>query len=114
MLTLLMAALYFMLDWILRLILEAAFGIVAQPHSQAVPAAATSAGPDDDVETEAALAPVGEATKDKSASGGRLDLERMKGPLRTALRLALVVLLFFWTLDIWNVDLPVGRRWSGP
>ena len=42
MLTLLMAAPYFMLDWILRLMLEAAFGIVAQPHSQAVPAAAAS------------------------------------------------------------------------
>jgi small-conductance mechanosensitive channel len=108
-LTLLMVALYFMLDWILRLMLEAAFGILAQPHSQAVPAAATSDGPDDDVETEAALPPAGEATKDKSASGGRLDLNRMKGPLRTALRLALAVLLFFWTLDIWNIDLPIGE-----
>jgi small-conductance mechanosensitive channel len=33
----------------------------------------------------------------------------MKGPLRTALRLALAVLLFFWILDIWNVDLPIGE-----
>ncbi|MEJ2753143.1 MAG: hypothetical protein P8169_10795, partial [Chloroflexota bacterium] len=79
MLTLLMVALYFMLDWILRLMLEAAFGIVAQPQTQAVPAAAASDGPDDDVDTEAALPPAGEATKDKSASGGRLDLDRMKG-----------------------------------
>ncbi len=110
MLTLLMVALYFMLDWILRLMLEAAFGIVAQPHSQTVPAAATSDGPDDNVEIEAALPPAGEATKDKSASGGRLDLDRMKGPLRTALRLAMAVLLFFWTLDIWNIDLPIGEK----
>jgi len=110
MLTLLMVALYFMLDWILRLMLEAAFGIVAQPHSQAVPAAAASDGTEDDVETEAALPPAGEISMDKSADGGRLDLNRMKGPLRTALRLALAVLLFFWTLDIWNVDLPVGEE----
>ncbi len=109
MLTLLMVALYFMLDWILRLMLEAAFGIMAQPQAQPLPAAATSDGPEDDVETEAALPPAGEATKDKSASGGRLDLDRMKGPLRTALRLALAVLLFFWILNIWNVDLPIGE-----
>ena len=48
----------------------------------------------------------GETSKDKAATGGRLDLDRMKGPLRTALRLALAVLLFFWILDIWNIDLP--------
>ena len=109
MLTLLMVPLYFMLDWILRLVLEAAFGMVDQPQEQPVLAAATSDGVEDEVETEAAPSPAGEATMDKSASGGRLDLDRMKGPLRTALRLALAVLLFFWTLDIWNVDLPIGE-----
>jgi small-conductance mechanosensitive channel len=82
---------------------------VAQPQAQPVRAEATSDGPEDDVETEAALPPAGEATTEKSASGGRLDLERMKGPLRTALRLALAVLLFFWILNIWNVDLPIGE-----
>ncbi len=40
MLTLLMVPLYFMLDWILRLMLEAAFGIVEQPKEQPVPAEA--------------------------------------------------------------------------
>jgi len=113
MLTLLMVPLYFLLDWILRLMLEAAFGLVAepqeQPQKQPVSAAATSDGLDEDLETEAAPAPTGEASMDKAASGGRLDLDRMKGPLRTALRLALAVLLFFWILDIWNVDLPIGE-----
>ena len=47
--------------------------------------------------------------KTKSAQRGQLDLERMKGPLRAALRLALAVLLFFWILDIWHIDLPVGE-----
>ena len=109
-LTLLMVPLYFMLDWILRLMLAAAFGIVEQPREQPVPAAATSVGPEDAVETEAIPAPAGEASKDKSAPGGPLDLERIKGPLRSALRLALAVLLFFWILDIWNVDLPIGEE----
>jgi small-conductance mechanosensitive channel len=109
-LTLLMVALYFMLDWILRLMLAAAFGVVEQPKEQPVPAEAISDGPQDAVETEAATAPAGEASKDKSAPAGPLDLERMKGPLRSALRLALAVLLFFWILKIWNVDLPIGRE----
>jgi small-conductance mechanosensitive channel len=108
-LTLLMIPLYFMLDWILRLMLEAAFGIVEQPQEQLAPVAADSDEPIDDIETEPASAPTGAASKDKSAPGGRLDLERMKDPLRTALRLALAVLLFFWILDIWNVDLPIGE-----
>ena len=101
-LTLLMIPLYLMLDWILRLILEAAFGIVEQNDEQTVPAAATSGEPEDEVETEAA--------EDKSAPAGRLDLNRMKGPLRTALRLALAVLLLIWTLAIWNLDLPIGEE----
>jgi len=109
-LTLLMVPLYFMLDWILRLMLEAAFGIVDQPQEQPAPAAATSDGPEDDAETEAAPSPDGEALKDEEATGGRLDLNRMKGPLRTALRLSLAALLFFWILDIWNVDLPIGKE----
>ena len=109
-LTLLMVPLYFLLDWILRLMLEAAFGMVKQPEAQPAPAEAISDGPEDDFETEASRQTAGEASKDKSAAGGHLDLDRMKGPLRSALRLALAALLFFWTLDIWNVDLPVGEE----
>jgi small-conductance mechanosensitive channel len=109
-LTLLIIPLYFLLDWILRLMLEAAFGIVDQPQEQPVPAAATSDGPEDDGETEAAQPFAGEPSKDEEATGGRLDLNRMKGPLRTALRLSLAALLFFWILDIWNVDLPIGEE----
>jgi small-conductance mechanosensitive channel len=105
-LTLLMIPLYFMLDWILRLMLEAAFGIVEQP----VPAAAASDAPEDDIETEADRPDAEEVAEDKAANGGRLDLERMKGPLRAALRIALAVLLIFWILGIWDVDLPIGEE----
>jgi len=109
-LTLLMVPLYFMLDWILRLVLEAAFGLVEQPEKQPAPAAAKSEDPEDDVETEAAQPVAGETAMDKSASDGRLNLDRMKGGLRTALRLALAVLLFFWIFKIWNVDFPIGEE----
>ncbi|MGA9536287.1 MAG: mechanosensitive ion channel family protein [Desulfobacterales bacterium] len=108
-LTLLMVLLYFMLDWILRLILEAALGTVKQSQEQPVIAEAASDGPEDDIEAGAAPSPVGEASDKKSYLGWRLDLDRMKGPLRAALRLSLAVLLFFWVLDIWNVDLPIGE-----
>ncbi|MGB5749492.1 MAG: mechanosensitive ion channel family protein [Desulfobacterales bacterium] len=109
MLTLLMVPLYFLLDWILRLMLEAAFGLVAEPKEQPVPAEETSDGPEDNGEAEAAQPVAGETSKDKAATGRRLDLDRMKGPLRTTLRLALAVLLFFWILNIWDVNLPIGE-----
>jgi small-conductance mechanosensitive channel len=109
-LTLLMIPLYFMLDWLLRLILEAAFGIVEQPEEQAVPAEATADEPEDEIETDADRLEADEAAEDKSAPAGRLDLNRMKGPLRGALRLALAVLLLIWTLDIWNINLPIGEE----
>ena len=73
-------------------------------------AEATSEGPEDDLQTEATPPSAGETAKDTSASGGHLNLDRMKSPLSTALRLALAALLFFWTLDIWNVDLPIGEE----
>jgi small-conductance mechanosensitive channel len=107
-LTLLMIPLYLMLDWLLRLILEGAFGIVEQPEEEPIPSEAASDASEDDIEAEADRQPAREAAEDQSTTGRRLDLDRMKGPLRTALRLSLAVLLFFWTLDIWNVDLPIG------
>jgi small-conductance mechanosensitive channel len=109
-LTLLMVPLYFLLDWILRLMLEAAFGIVAQPVVQPVPTEASSAEPEADDGSENAPPAAGKSATDKSASGGRLELDRMKRPLRTALRLALAALLFFWTLSIWNVDFQIGEE----
>ena len=47
-----MVPLYFLMDWILRLMLEAAFGMVKQPAAQPAPAEAISDGPEDDIETE--------------------------------------------------------------
>jgi small-conductance mechanosensitive channel len=112
-LTLLIIPLYFILDWVLRLMLEAAFGIVEQPEEQPVPAEQTSDASEDEVDAEAAGHPAGETSKSEAAAGGRLDLDRMKGPLRTALRLALAVLLLFWILDIWGISLPIGEAVVG-
>ena len=59
-------------------------------------------------QTEGAQPSGDKNSKNKSAHGGRLELDRMKGPLRTALRLAFAVLLFFWILNIWGIPLPIG------
>jgi small-conductance mechanosensitive channel len=49
----------------------------------------------------------------KPAPAERLEIGRMKSPLRTALRLALALLLFFWTMGIWGFSLPIGERVIG-
>jgi len=107
--TLLMVPLYFLLDWILRMILEAAFGLVEETKEQLAPAEASA----DELEDDHVAAPLAEASSDtaeqKSKLGVRLELHHMKGPLRTALRLALAVLLFFWILQIWGISLPIGE-----
>jgi small-conductance mechanosensitive channel len=108
-LTLLMIPLYFMLDWILRLMLETVLGIARHPEARAMPAEAPSADQVDDDASEVAR-PVDSATAEEtSANGQRLDLERMKGPLKFALRLSLAALLFFWILKIWSIGFPVGE-----
>jgi small-conductance mechanosensitive channel len=108
-LTLLMVPLYFLMDWILRLILEKAFGLVADNQAKPVPAEASSIQLEDDAVSAAASPTVSEAPETQPARHGQLDLDRLKGPLRAALRMALAMLLFFWILDIWHVDLPVGE-----
>ncbi len=109
-LTLLMVPLYFMLDWILCSILNAAFGIVDQPQGPRKPAEAKSGGLQDEAGAAAPPPAAGQAAGAKAGPGARLDLDRMKGPLRTALRLALATLLFLWTLNIWKISLPVGEE----
>ena len=108
-LTLLVVPLFFLLDWILRLIMEAAFGIVGENKTQPVPAETSAAESEYDDMAKAAKPPATEIPDAKPDQVGRLELDRMKGPLRTALRLALAALLLFWTLDIWGISLPIGE-----
>jgi len=108
-LTLLMVPLYFLLDWILRLILEAAFGIVEQNKAEPVAAEDSSTKREDDDVYEAAQTVPDETVEVEPARRGQLELDRMKGPLRSALRLALAAMLFFWMLNIWGISLPIGE-----
>jgi small-conductance mechanosensitive channel len=101
--------LYFLLDWILRLILEAAFGMVAENKTQPATANASTTEEKDDGGSEDAQPTADKSPEPKPAQSGHLELDRMKGPLRSALRLALAALLFFWTLSIWDVDFRLGE-----
>jgi len=109
-LTLLMVPLYFLMDWILRLILDKAFGIVQVNNTQALPAEASPAEPAGEGVPEDAPATDAETAKTRPAQASHLDLDRMKGPLRAGLRIALAALLFIWTLKIWGVSLPIGQE----
>jgi small-conductance mechanosensitive channel len=112
-LTLLMVPLYFLMDWILRLILEAAFGIVKVDEVQPVPAEASSAESAAEGASEEVQPTEDQPSEAKPAQAHHLDLDRMKGPLRAALRIALAALLLIWTLKIWGISLPIGQEVVG-
>ncbi|HSO19588.1 MAG TPA: hypothetical protein VLT88_09035, partial [Desulfosarcina sp.] len=107
--TLLMVVLYFLMDWLLRLMLEAAFGIVEKPPASSLPKAAQPVDSKEFSELDGGPPAAEETAADQPSPAGRLDLERMKGPLRTALRLALATLVSFWILKIWGVEVSIGE-----
>ena len=108
-LTLLMVPLYFLLDWLLRLILEAAFGIMDHPEQlPGLPQRATSEVHDAG-EKSPEPSPENKIAVEASAVPAGMDFDRLKGGIRIGLRLALAALLVFWTLDIWNIRFEVGQ-----
>jgi small-conductance mechanosensitive channel len=107
-LTLLMIPLYFLLDWLLRQVLQAAFGVVEKPEPPAHPAppqAAAEAGGGDGA--QAAGTPQMASKHAPPAVG--LELGKMKRVIRNGLRLALAALLFFWVLDIWHLQFEIAE-----
>lgn len=98
-----------MLDWILCLMLEVVFGIVVQFQEQLVFVEEKFDDFEDIVEIEIVVLFKGEVLKKKFVFGGCLEFDCMKGLLCIVLCLVLVVLLFFWILDIWNIDFFIGE-----
>lgn len=99
--TLLMVPLYFLLDWVLKQILNTLFGFVA---TQGAEVAAELPPPPiaDDNDEEATEFP--EATLVKS-----FEFNRMRSIIRSGLRVALAVLFAVWVLNIWGLELTMGR-----
>ena len=109
-LTLLMLPLYFLLDWILRLILKAAFDIVETPQEAPAVAVAEPALAEGDGQVEATGEETPAGGPEPQAQEGRLELGRMKQALHTGLRIALAALLVFWIFKIWGVEFQIGEK----
>jgi len=106
--TLLIIPLYFLLDWILRRILEVAFGIVQKPDD---PGATAQTAKNVDLGA-AAENESGDAAANTVAEPApkRLDIGRLRKIVRGGLRVALAFLMFFWVMRIWGVELKVGQE----
>ena len=106
--TLLIIPLYFLLDWILRRILEVAFGIVQKPDD---PGSAVQTAKNTDLGATA-----GNESGDAAANTvaepavNRLDIGRLRKIVRGGLRVALAFLVFFWIMRIWGVELKIGQE----
>jgi len=104
--TLLLIGLYFLLDWLLKQILEAAFGLAGKPDAASLVFRSAGAAVAEDV---AENTPAKEEIPDKDPPIVRVDVDRMKTVVRNGLRIALAALIAFWILRLWGVELAVGR-----
>ena len=106
--TLLIIPLYFLLDWILRRILEAAFGIVQKPDDLG----ATSQTAKNTDLGAAAGNESGDAAANTVAepAANRLDIGRLRKIVRGGLRVALAFLMMFWIMRIWGVEFKIGQE----
>ena len=106
--TLLIIPLYFLLDWILRQILEAAFGIVQNHDDLKAPARSTEGldlNATAEKETDSTV-----ANTVAEPAANRLDIGRLRKIVRGGLRVALAFLMFFWVMRIWGVELKIGEE----
>jgi len=116
--TLLIIALYLLLDWILRQILKVAFGIARQPGDFKTVIVTNALEEAQSSPNETDSSPADETSKERSedekeevpaTATGKLDINRMQRVLRGSLRIALAASMFFWIMSIWGIELPVGR-----
>jgi small-conductance mechanosensitive channel len=105
--TLLLIALYLLLDWILRQVLNVAFGIAEKPDDlkNAVKSAAVGDQIDEDADKDAELPLDTESEETKKSP---LSISRMQRVLRAGLRIALAAATFFLILRVWGIVLPLG------
>ncbi len=117
--TLLIIALYLLLDWTLRQILRVAFGISQKPNDlkhaiQRIETDETTSASD-----ESGSTPTGEIKDEQQQEepeeapktvAGNVNIDRIKRVLRTGLRIALAASMFFWIMSVWGVELPVGKE----
>jgi len=119
--TLLIIPLYFLLDWLLRQILSVVFGIASNPEDLNRAVAFAGSG-----ETDSAL-DTGKESFDSPANPedsnsespiddteskvtkGHLDVSRLNRIIGGGLRIALALSIFLYLLEIWGIDVELGR-----
>jgi small-conductance mechanosensitive channel len=99
---LLMVPLFFLADWVLCQIIDVLFGFLPKPPSAAADATTTGN-------------PATEATDgaSKSLNVPAVEASRIKIVIRSALRLALMGLFLFWTLNIFGIEAAIGKAVVG-
>jgi len=123
--TLLIVPLYFLLDWGLREVLRVVFGIAAKPGD--VRNTLTSEASDNTVsaaedsgakaKSQADSDPAKEDTESKPLSAEteapiikkHIDVRRLNRIIGSALRITLAAFVFFYLLEIWGIDIQVGK-----
>ena len=123
--TLLIIPLYFLLDWGLREVLRVVFGISAKTGEvRTIPASEASDNTGSVAEdsgakdiSQADSDPAKEDTESESPSAEteeaiikkHLDVRRLNRIIGSALRIALAAFVFFYLLEIWGIDIQVGK-----
>jgi small-conductance mechanosensitive channel len=116
--TLLIIALYFLLDWSLRQILKVAFGIAQKPDDlkhaiQRIETDETTSASDGSSSTPTGEIKDGELQEEPEEApktvAGNINIDRVKKVLHTGLRIALAASMFFWIISVWGIELPVGK-----
>jgi small-conductance mechanosensitive channel len=123
--TLLIIPLYFLLDWGLREVLRVVFGIAARPGDvRTTPASEASDNTGSVAEDSGAKAisqadsdPAEEDTESRPLSAEpeepiikkHIDVRRLNRIIGSALRIALAAFVFFYLLEIWGIDIQIGK-----
>ncbi len=123
--TLLIIPLYFLLDWGLREVLRVVFGIATKPGEvRTAPASESSDNTGSATEDSGAKAisqadsdlakedteskPLSAETEEPSIKK-HLDVRRLNRIIGSGLRIALAAFVFFYLLEIWGIDIQVGK-----
>ena len=106
--TLVIIGLYFLFDWLLRVILNVAFGLAKQPEDLGTIMEKAKTGEFAEI-SEADQQDTG---KDAEARPKTMVIGRMKSAVRIGLRIALLVYMVFWAARIWGFQFEVGAAIS--
>ena len=105
--TILMLPLYFLVDFILRQILNPLFGFVS--HLEEDPTIGTSSSSSNREVSMDAPDPSATETASSDSLIKPIEFDRIKNFIYSGLRIALAALFLAWTLNLWGLELTLGQ-----